>query len=218
LHSGRAVLKAQPDVNTMPCPHIRDQIASAIAMSDIAILHSRDPDLALFAAERAREARIPVLFDCSEKSPEIVAKLGPVLKNADFVLAPGDAMVPGMKKKDAHELFGRLVEMGCDNFAISDNSHPILVYSRGEASILEVRKAQEVDVLCAGDTRDAVTAYFLAGGQDFRTALEKGSDIASLSVEHYGRDWIDHLQAHINASPLYENDRPATPGVEYAIA
>jgi pfkB family carbohydrate kinase len=208
---GRAVLRVREEVNTPINQTVMPSIANAVANSHIAILHSKYPEETLFAAQNAKMAGVPILFDCSEKNPEIVKKLEPIARLADYVVCPADAMLPGMEVPDPEELMRRLILLGCKNIAISDNNKPIRVYTKGRMQEpIHIRPAKEVDVLGAGDCRDAALGYFLATGDDFVTALTKASDIASFSIEHYGRDWTKKLAEYVKNNPLYAN-RPETP-------
>ena len=203
-NGGRGIIKSTDDSKATDSETIRHEIEAAVAKSKIVILHSRYPELALCAAQKAKELGIPVLFDCSETNPAIADKLGPVIELSDYVTAPADALAPGMTEPNAEELFKRLRDSHrCQNFAISNNNDPIRVFTNGQEIHIPVRTVNAIDLLGAGDTRDAAMAVFLAKGESFIDALEKGSDIASLSIEYYGREWVPHVHQHMMNSPLY---------------
>jgi ribokinase len=217
---GRGILKKGDESVVSDSDTIKSEIETAVSKSDIVILHSRYPNLALYAAHAAKKYDIPVLFDCSETKPEIANELGPILELSDYVTAPADALAPGMTEPNADELFRRLRDVHqCQNFAISNNNDPIRVFTNGEEILVPVREVNAIDLLGAGDTRDAAMAVFLVQGESFRDALEKGSDIASLSIGYYGRKWVPHVQEHMTNSPLYQRYFPTSvPAPELAAA
>lgn len=203
-HKGRGVIKGQQDTRADDTDTIRQEIKSAVKKSDIVILHSRYPALALHAAQEAAEQGVGILLDCAETNPEIAEELRPVLPLATWVTAPSDALAPGMKRADPEELFRQLRdEYGCQNIAISDNNNPIRIFSTGVESVMPVRKVNSVDILGAGDTRDSAMGVFLVEGDSFIEALAKGSDLASFSIEHYGRKWVSKLREYMRNNQLY---------------
>lgn len=203
-HKGRLIGKEHEDITVPLNPTIREEIANAVRKSNVVILHSRYPELAAYAAEIAQEEDIPVILDCSEKTPAIVERLGPLIRLSDYVVAPGGALLPGMKGPFASTLMTKLIEEYCrEHVAVSDNNDPVQVYADGEASEIKVEQVETLDTLGIGDARDAALGFFIALGDDFATALEKASAIASFTATFYGREWTEHLAEFVRSYPLF---------------
>jgi sugar/nucleoside kinase (ribokinase family) len=169
-----------------------------------AILHSRDPEIALQAAKNAKNNGSLISLDYSESEPKIVNNpaMRELLSLGDYLFVDSDAVLPGMDRKNPDDLFVRLRdEYQKRFFALSNSSKAIRAYADGQDVTLPVRRVDALDPNGAGDVRTAATTLFLLKGQSFLDALKQCSNFASHSVAHYGREWAATLE-HVHKDLL----------------
>ncbi len=202
-YSGRiAFSHKKPSVDQSPT--IRQEIADVIPHMNGVMLHSRYYSLAAHAARIAEERNIPVLLDWCEESTTMATDATDVIRHSKYVVAPGNALLPGMAKADARELLERFVEQyGCENVAVSDGGDPVQYFTNGQYGAFEVRRPHTISTTVgAGDARGSTSILSLALGHNFLDALKAGSEVATISIEHRGREWIPRMYNEARANAL----------------
>jgi sugar/nucleoside kinase (ribokinase family) len=191
-------------------PRVENRIKMEAANSDMVFIHSRYPRLSRIAAVEAQKKGTPVFYDYSVEDPGNNALHGDLLGLSTYVVAPGEARAGSMKQADPQELRRILTEnYGIAHVAVSNGTDPVLVSIDGQYQSIEVPRADRViDALGVGDLRNAMTITAMLRGDDFLTALRKGTAMATFSVGYPGRDWIKDAPAFLRAHPLFANDFP----------
>ncbi len=211
--NGRAIFRGKQKINTPFDELIIREIIESVSQSDILILHSRYPQLTEIAATTAKDKGIKVILDYSEKDQSLVERLENVIHLSDYVLTPHDARLPGMTEDNPDILFDRLVgDYGKTFVAVSNSSEPVKIFSNGNRTTIKPEEVKAIDLLGAGDTKDAAFGFFIAKGNDPLIAYEKATVIATFSVQYPGREWIPQLKDFVQTHPLFAQDFAAQPG------
>ena len=154
--------------------------------------------LGAFAAEACVEAGVPLVVDYGEKTwpedPQKAYRVGAILKNADILIVPSDAVVEGMEDnvKDPDRLFEILSgdQYKANTIIMSDGTQPVQLYHDGRHIEIEVVPHDgPIYANSVGDTRDAALMFFLSRGDEMEMAVRKATSIASLKVQYPNSDW-----------------------------
>jgi len=110
------------------------------------------------------------------------------------------------RRDAAQVLFAELIKrLKNAVISVSDGKKPVLVSACGEDDTIEITPAKKcVDQLGTGDTRTAAFVYFMLKAmqekhyaplekEDYVKCLKKASVVATLSVEHPGFEWFEHI-------------------------
>ncbi|MGN7438629.1 MAG: carbohydrate kinase family protein [Alcanivorax sp.] len=173
------------------------------------------PALAKVATDVCEENRVPSIVDHGLKSwpkDELKASLlEDVLKNADILIVPADAFVPGMRdgEKNPDKLFETLSgkEYKARTIIMSDGTDPVRLSHHGKVSEIPVTPAENpINVSGAGDTRDGALMFFLSRGDEMETAVAKATEMATIRIQYPGNDWEHHIYDHVKDNPLFADD------------
>ena len=173
------------------------------------------PPLAKIGADVCEQNCIPSIVDHGLKKwpkDEIKGKLlGDVLKQADIIIVPADAFVPGMEegKKDPDQLFEILSskEYKARTIIMSDGTDPVRLSHNGQVSEIPVTPAENaINVSGAGDTRDGALMFFLSRGEEMETAVTKATEMATIRIQYPGNEWENHIYDHVKDNPLFADD------------
>lgn len=176
-------------------PGAIEQVLQTIKDADFVIVTHHYPEISEAAAIAAHESGIPVLMDYPVTKYDAAWQYQRTLEACDYILAPAEARLPDMVNgayKNGNGLFARLSSRFPDKFiAVSDGLEPVLTSDHGRKGQFPVKQFPVVDALGTGDARTASFALFLIRGTEPEVALKRASRIASYSVQHPGRQWID---------------------------
>lgn len=137
--------------------------------------HLMDPSIEL--ARTARERGIPVILDGGSWKDGL-DELAPLLTVAAL---SDDFAVPGTSDPLAW-----CAEHGIGVVLQTHGAGPIVIFSRGTHSQIEVPQVEVVDTLGAGDVFHGALAFALATGSPIGDAIRGAAVIASESVRHEG--------------------------------
>lgn len=153
--------------------------------ADVVLADGHHPDLALAAAQAARQARVPVVLDCGSAKP-VYTELMPL----------ADAAVCSAKFTREHggvdAVAEALLDQGARLVAMTDGAEPVRWRTREAGGIVEVPLVDVRDSLGAGDVLHGAVAFAVACGQrDPERSLSFGVEVASVRVQHVGpRSWL----------------------------
>lgn len=187
-------------------------IENAVSRAKYVFIDPSQPFLGALAVDAAKEKKVPVVLDYGRDSwPSDTVEAGyldKILKGADVIIVPDDAIVEGMKYKDRDDLFLRLQEQyEVPTIIMSNSTRPVRVLHRDEESEIPVQKVRgNVHALGVGDTRDAALLFFLLQGDDVRIAAQKATALATIKVQYPGNEWESHILEHIQDNPLFAKD------------
>jgi len=205
---------------------VKNKIDSNISDKDRVFIDTARPLLAYIAASVCVENNIPYVVDHGAKAwpkdKDTAELLSAVLKNADVLIVPDDAVVEGMKDnfRDSELLFERLTgkhiekdrngkiinvtdsqggrAYNAHTVIMSNSTTPVCLYHDGEVSNSFVEKAEEaINAVGVGDTRDGALLFFLAKGEEMAMAVEKASAVATIRIQYPDNDWKDHFYEEI---------------------
>lgn len=188
-----------------------------LAGTDLVMIQTKLPDLAMHGAQTAYSLSIPVVVDFgNHDSPK------DLLDFASFALLPAEHKFPDMNSEDPQALLERAYQHVQKNNGYAAVSSADTITQRisaaqdGARGLIPSLTINKVDTLGAGDTRDGAFCFFLLRGDEPDTALRKANIIASLSCEYYGRDWTVHLAERLKAFPEFQEDGLYSPSNDNA--
>jgi len=158
---------------------------------DVVLVDSYETDLSLPIARRALAGGVPVILDCGSKKPQTESQLPHV-----SVAVVSQRYLPSGPEAIAADLRGHGVPFG----AITAGDDPIIYWTPAAAvpATVDVPKVPAVDTLGAGDFFHGALAFALASAglraESFPAALRFASEVAAISVQHFGtRGWLARL-------------------------
>ncbi|NNH73405.1 sugar kinase [Nocardia uniformis] len=144
------------------------------------------PELALGIAAAARRRGIAVVLDAG-RWREIHSDLLPLV---DIAIC-SDAFAPPGVAAGTDALLDQLLSVGPHSVAVSRGGRPIRYATATERGELPVPLSTAVDTLGAGDILHGAFCHFHSRGADFRTALRRAAEVATLSCDYLGtREWM----------------------------
>ncbi len=190
-------------------PGAVEQVVQAVKGADFVIVTHHYPEISEAAAQAAHESGIPILMDYPVTKYDAAWQYQRTLELCDYILAPAEARLPDMVNgayKNGNSLFSRLSSRFPDKFiAVSDGVEPVLTSDHGRKSQFPVAQFPVVDALGTGDARTASFALFLINGAEPEAALKRASRLASYSVQHPGRQWIDSAPLFMASQPMFND-------------
>ncbi|WP_246564542.1 PfkB family carbohydrate kinase [Leptothoe spongobia] len=157
---------------------VEPQLAD-LSSIDVVLLDGHQMALSQQIAAAAQQAGIPVVVDAGSWKPgfeSILALAKVVIASANFQPPNGTAL-PYLQR------------LGIPYIAITRGERPIVVSDQGTVSELPISATTVVDTLGAGDIFHGAFCYGWQG--NFVAALNKASQVASLSCQYFGtRAWI----------------------------
>ena len=173
------------------------------------------PGLANLTTEICEERGIPTIVDHGLKAwptdEKEAAILDNILKKADILIVPSDAVVPGMRDKESNpdRLFELLhgKEYKARTIIMSDGTNPVRLSHNGKVTEIPVMEVENpINVSGAGDTRDGALMFYLSRGDDMETAVTKATVMASIRIQYRDNDWEGHIYDHVVDNPLFADD------------
>ncbi len=173
------------------------------------------PPLASIAADVCEEECVPSIVDHGLKNwPEDEQKaalLDNILKKADIIIVPADAVVPGMEDgvKDPDKLFELLhgKDYKARTIIMSDGTDPVRLSHNGQVTEIPVTPAANpINVSGAGDTRDGALMFYLSRGEQMETAVAKATEMATIRIQYPDNEWESHIYEHVAENPLFADD------------
>ena len=178
-----------------PPPNLTELISQA----SVVLIDGHHPDLARSAARLANAQGIAVVLDLGRWKP-VMADLVPL---ATDVVCSADARAPGTTT--AQESAQELLKGGVPRLVVTQGAGPVLWWTADPAAAdpaanepsngaVPPPEITAVDTLGAGDAFHGAYAFAVATGDSLVRAIELGSAVASLRVQHEGpRAWLTHL-------------------------
>ncbi len=189
--------------------------------NDCVFIDPARPLLASIAADVCVKNDVPYMVDYGAaawpKDTAIAALLSNVLKNADTLIVPDDAVVEGMTPhlRDPDTLFSKLTsdEYNVRTVIMSNNTHPVRLFHEGEKHEFPVQEAkQAINTKGVGDTRDSAFIFFLAKGDNVLMAAEKATAVATIRIQYPGDEWTKYFVKEIKENKrfleLFSEDLP----------
>lgn len=154
--------------------------------ADVVLADGHHPELAMAAAQAARQAGVPVVLDCGSAKP-VYTELMPL---ADAAVCSANFTTRERSGVDA--VAEALLDQGARLVAMTDGAEPVRWRTREAGGIVEVPPVDVRDTLGAGDVLHGAVAFAVACGQrDPGRSLRFGVDVASVRVQHVGpRSWL----------------------------
>ncbi|MEM9487386.1 MAG: PfkB family carbohydrate kinase [Cyanobacteria bacterium P01_F01_bin.116] len=147
---------------------------------DVVLVDGHQMALSHQVAMAAQEMDIPIVVDAGSWKPGFEK----VLSLAQVVIASANFQPPG-----AANALDYLQDLGIPYVAITHGERPIILSDQGKVRELSVETTTVVDTLGAGDIFHGAFCHSWNG--NFVTALNKASQVASLSCQYFGtREWI----------------------------
>ncbi len=151
---------------------------------EIILIDGFYPEFSIECAKIAKQKNIPVVLDCGSWKLQYEI----LLNYADIAICSDDFYPPNCKT--SQQVFGYLHDKKIDKMTITRGDKSILFFDKTEGEI-PIQKLQVVDSLGAGDFFHGAFCYFFLNLCNFKTALQKAAEIASLSCCYKGtREWL----------------------------
>jgi sugar/nucleoside kinase (ribokinase family) len=153
---------------------------------DILLVDALNMKASIEVAKYAKGKNIPVVLDGGSWK----TNMEQLLPNITVALCSEDFYPPGISKNEL--VLNFLKESGIPFGAISRGQQSILYYDKSGTGEIRVLSTSVIDTLGAGDILHGAFCYFFLKYRNFRKALEKAAEIASISCEYFGaRDWMN---------------------------
>lgn len=158
--------------------------------ADVVLADGHHPELALAAAQAARQAGVPVVLDCGS-AKQVYTELMP-LADAAVCSAKFTREHGGVDAVGVDAVAEALLDQGARLVAMTDGAEPVRWRTRETGGIVEVPPVDVRDTLGAGDVLHGAVAFAVACGQrDPARSLRFGVEVASVRVQHVGpRSWL----------------------------
>lgn len=169
-------------------PNIGEAIDREARDGSIAFIDLKTPIVALKTAQAAQKYNFLAVMDYGDRKewpndPKKANIYDQMLRSVDCVIVPGDAVVKGMEAhaKNPEQLFYQLQhEYNVPNIIMSDGINPVQIWHNNKRYKIDIEPYDgQLYSSCVGDTRDAALVYFLSLGDNFLTAVEKATAVAS---------------------------------------
>ena len=192
---------------------IEESIHTVINGTDLVFVDPRKHRTGPMGVDAAKQHGKLLMTDWGEKewpdNPELANAYDKILRNADVVTLPTDAVVKGMAPNvvNPDELFKRLrYEYGAQNILMSNGGdHARALINGQEEQIPVLRHQGDKYANGAGDTRNAGVIWALLRGHDTRSAFKFGTDVASVKIRYPRLEWADHLANDLRDHPLFRS-------------
>lgn len=156
---------------------------------DIVLFDGFYPDLAIPIAKYLQEKGITTVLDGGSWKPA----LRELLPYIDIAICSNDFFPPQTSSKE--DVFKKLKKWGVKEIAITRGEKPILYSMSAGIEAIKIKHTEVVDSLGAGDFFHGAFCYYFACENHFGKALQKASEIASLSCQFHGtRNWLKQLE------------------------
>jgi sugar/nucleoside kinase (ribokinase family) len=187
-----------------------DDIHHAAAFSLFVVGNSSPLEETMIAFEAAKQYGGQTILDYSENgSPASIEAASKLIPYADYVVAPHDALLPGMTEVDPRELMRRLVyDFGRKHVAISNSTDPVLVHDNGREFPIKIYHTNVENTCGAGDTRNAALVVALARNHSFEQSVRIASDMSTYYISRPDRESFESsLRHHVAYNDLYRPPR-----------
>lgn len=166
-----------------------EDLSGTFQRADVLLLDGHHPELALAAAQAARDSSVPLVIDAGRWKP-VMAELLPLAQN---VICSADFRTPDSESSIATAQSIR--NSGVPQVAITQGAQPIRWWTQTASGEVEVPAVEAVDTLGAGDAFHGAFAWHLTQPQNtFPKQLEAAGQVASLRCSHLGpREWLTLL-------------------------
>jgi len=153
----------------------------------IVLLDGFYPEIAVAAARKANEKRIPVVLDCGSWKPQ----LEELIPLSNVVICSDDFYPPGCF--DTMDTIDYLEKLKVKYFAVSRGGKDILTSADGKRGTIGIKPVKVIDTLGAGDfLHGAFCYYYLSEAGDFISSLTKAAAMATQSCKYRGtREWLN---------------------------
>jgi sugar/nucleoside kinase (ribokinase family) len=209
-----------------PLPEIvAAQLRQKIEDADAVIIFGSYGNEAIMAAQVAAEVSqrrkvndpdrpLSIVVDYDVTTPERSVLAKSILMSATHIVAPGEALAPGMTERNDKLLFSTIVNdpiYTARVTAVSDAGNAVLAnYNYNDILVEPGRVVKVIDSLGAGDTRTAKMALEAVKKTPDRQAIQYANRVATFSTQFLGRTWADHLPVFYQ-SPQYLDETPQEP-------
>ncbi len=197
------IQKAFADV-ALPCdPGKEEKAVKEILDADMVFIQGNYGPIVNTAAEVARNNKVSVTIDYDVTKPEKTSAAAPALKDSTYILAPGEALAPGMSTPSRDTLFDTIVYddayKACLT-AVSDAANPVRVNYDYTNSMINIPFAgTAVDSLAAGDVKSAGFIIEILKGTHPVESIRQACRLASFSTLFVGRTWTEKVGTYINS-------------------
>ncbi len=198
---------------------VKPILEKELAGNDCIFVDPARPYLASVAAMVCREKKLPYVVDYGAKvwpkdsmKSELLSK---VLRDADILIVPDDAVVKGMEDnvRNPDLLFEKLTndEYRARTVIMSNSSKDVRVHHNGDEYSFAVEEPKRtINIKGVGDTRDGAFIFFLVRGDDVLTAIEKATAVATIRIQYSGDDWTKYFVKEVMGNErflrLFDND------------
>lgn len=153
---------------------------------EIVLLDGFYPEVAIDCAKIAKSKNIPVVLDCGSWKKQYEK----LLPYADIAICSADFYPPNCVNND--QIFSYFINRKIANFAISQGDKKLIYYDKNTKGNIPVKEVKVADTLGAGDVLHGAFCYYYLNMYDFKGALKKASEIATLSCKYKGtRSWLN---------------------------
>lgn len=155
---------------------------------DIVMFDGFYPDLAIPIAKHMQQLGITTVLDGGSWKQG----LSELLPFIDIAICSNDFKPPALT--DKNDIIELVKSFGTKHIAVTRGENSILYAHNNTIEEINISKTDIVDTLGAGDFFHGAFCYYFAKNFKFETALQKASEVASLSCQYHGtRSWINHL-------------------------
>lgn len=163
-----------------------DSLARHVITASVVLIDAHYPELAIGIAQAASNAHVPVVLDAG-RWKDVHRSLLPFV---DVAICSSAFAPPGSDIDDPETVVNRVHSLGPKLVAITRGSKPILFSNVEQTGKVEIRHADAIDTLGAGDILHGAFCYYSSHGHGFVDSLRLAADIATTSCQYFGtRQW-----------------------------
>lgn len=182
----RAVVYSNTDLRKLRHDAINE---TTLEYADLLMLDGYYLPQAIQLATWAKQTGVPVILDGGSWKDGL-ERLLPLV---DYAICSDNFLPPACAEHA--EVFSTLRRFGVEHIAITRGGEPVLALSDGELLEVPVMSIKPVDTLGAGDIFHGAFCHYIMERNDFLIALERASEVASLSCTSLGtRAWIEQAK------------------------
>lgn len=211
---GRQIIKMPETPHQAMKGDYVETIEASISTSAFVFVDPKKHRMGQVAAIAARKHNKICMTDWGQSTwpsdPEKAQAIRTILRNADIVAVPAEAVVEYIDDKgepqitkDADELFAALRDYyNVPNILLSDGSEPVRVLVNGEESSIDVvPHSGSLFANAAGDTRNASVLWALSQNFSMLDAFKFGTAAASVKIKYPGMQWVKDFKEDILKHP-----------------
>lgn len=152
---------------------------------EIVLLDGFYPEFAIEFAKIAKRKNVPVVMDCGSWKPQYAD----LLEITDIAICSADFHPPNCYNPE--QVFNYIQKKKVLNIAISQGGDNIITNNENRREV-PIKKVKVIDTLGAGDFLHGAFCYFFLECNQFQTALELASELATKSCQFEGtRKWLE---------------------------